>query len=390
MLYRSKERTPILALFTPNLQSVHQQTDPQSNDFTGIIMKNFTDSDNRNFTDTEPHFLSVSSVHEKEKLSLKGFVASRKGLSNFCFDNGSTVRHIRSSKVTSRLSMKSGVIGLGAMGAGMAMNLHKAGYLHRIWNRTVGKTEALANETDASVSETVQGLAAECDLVITCVSRDEDVLEVVGKIAEGARPGTIVVDTSTVSSDTAIQSEQRLKQQGILFLDCPVSGGVEGARKGTLSMMAGGDEGALENARDTLSAIARTIVHIGPTGSGQACKAVNQIMCAGINQAVTEALAFGEAMNLNMDRVVDVVTKGAAGNWFLEHRGKTMLEGSFDVGFKVNLHHKDLGICVRMAEANPGSRLPLVEQTVTDYERLMKQGYGDEDISSLYRLRRPQ
>lgn len=286
--------------------------------------------------------------------------------------------------------MKSGVIGLGAMGTGMAMNLHRAGHLHCIWNRTVGKAEIFARETGVTVSDSVQSLASECDLVLICVSRDSDVLEVAGNIAEAGRAGTIVVDTSTVSSETAVQAEKLLSQAGLLFLDCPVSGGVEGARNGTLSMMVGGDQSTLERARDALSAIARTIVHIGSTGSGQACKAVNQIMCAGINQAVTEALAFGEAMDLNMDRVLDVVTKGAAGNWFLEHRGRTMLAGSFDVGFKVNLHHKDLGICLKMAEGTPKVGLPLVQQTVSDYERLMKLGHGDEDISSLYRLRRPQ
>ena len=280
------------------------------------------------------------------------------------------------------------MIGLGAMGAGMAMNLHKAGHLHRIWNRTASKAEALAGETGVEATDTVQDLAAECDLIVTCVSRDADVLEVMEKIAATAKPKTIVVDTSTVSSDTAKQASAVLEKKGIYFLDCPVSGGVEGAKNGTLSMMVGGDEAVLEKARETLSALASNIVYIGPTGSGQACKAVNQIMCAGINQAVTEALAFGEDMNLNMDRVLDVVTKGAAGNWFLEHRGRTMLAGSYDVGFKVNLHHKDLGICLKMAEQNPKAKLPLVEQTVADYEKLMEQGHGNEDISSLYRLKR--
>jgi len=284
--------------------------------------------------------------------------------------------------------MKSGVIGLGAMGAGMAMNLHKAGHLHRVWNRTAEKAKKLTAETGVAAADSIPALAAECELIVVCVSRDADVIEVVRKIAETARPGTIVVDTSTVSSDTAVQAAKLLDAKKIRFLDCPVSGGVEGAKKGTLSMMVGGDEATLAAARPTLSAMAANIVHIGPTGAGQACKAVNQIMCAGINQAVTEALAFGEKMKLNMDRVLDVVTKGAAGNWFLDHRGRTMLAGSYSVGFKVNLHHKDLGICVKMAAHAPGTRIPLVQQTIADYETLMKQGHGDEDISSLYRLRR--
>lgn len=274
------------------------------------------------------------------------------------------------------------------MGTGMAMNLHKAGKLYRVWNRTASKARKLSEEAGIQAAESIQSLARECELILVCVSRDSDVLEVVGNITEAAAPGTIVVDTSTVSSDTARQAERILEEKQVHFLDCPVSGGVEGARKGTLSMMVGGDEKTLARARDTLAAIAANIVHVGPTGAGQACKAVNQILCAGINQAVTEALAFGESMELDMDRVLDVVTKGAAGNWFMEHRGRTMLAGSFDVGFKVNLHRKDLGICVEMAGKNPRTQIPLVEQTIRDYDRLMEQGFGDEDISSLYRLKR--
>jgi len=286
--------------------------------------------------------------------------------------------------------VKSGVIGLGAMGAGMAINLHKAGHLHRIWNRTAGKAEGIARETGVTVSDSITSLASECELIIVCVSRDADVIEVVKKIAASARPGTIVVDTSTVSSDTALEAARILEAKDIQFLDGPVSGGVEGARKGTLSMMVGGDEATLERARATLSSIASTIVHIGPTGSGQACKAVNQILCAGINQTVTEALAFGKDMNLDMSRVLDVVTKGAAGNWFMDHRGRTMVAGTFAPGFKVNLHHKDLGICMKMAAKSPGTKIPLVELTIAHYEKLMAQGFGDEDISSLYRLKRQE
>lgn len=284
--------------------------------------------------------------------------------------------------------MKSGVIGLGAMGAGMAINLHKADHLHSIWNRTVVKTEAIAEQTGATVATSVAEIAANCELIIICVSRDEDVLEVVNKLSESIAPGTIVADTSTVSSETARVAAGILKKKNAEFLDCPVSGGVEGAKNGTLSMMVGGDTAVLERARDTLSSIASNVIRIGETGSGQACKAVNQILCAGINQAVTEALAFGEDMNLDMDRVLDVVTKGAAGNWFMDHRGRTMLADSFDVGFKVNLHHKDLGICMKMAGQNSKTTIPLVEQTIKDYEKLMQQGHGDEDISSLYRLKR--
>jgi 3-hydroxyisobutyrate dehydrogenase len=285
--------------------------------------------------------------------------------------------------------MKTGVTGLGAMGSGMALNLHKAGHLHGVWNRTRSKAERVAGQTGVILFESPVGLASECELVILCVSRDADVLEMVEQVASSAAAGTIVVDTSTVSSATAQRAAGILAEKNVAFLDCPVSGGVEGARNGTLAMMAGGDAEVLARAEETLRAIAATVTLIGPTGSGQACKAVNQIMCAGVNQAVTEALAFGEAMGLDMNKVVDVVAKGAAGNWFLDHRGKTMLVDDNDTGFKLNLHHKDLTICKAMIRELDKVSLPLVDTTLKQYEELMEQGYGDEDISALYRLKRP-
>ena len=285
--------------------------------------------------------------------------------------------------------MKTGVIGLGAMGSGMALNLHKAGHLHGVWNRTRSKAAAIAGETGTILYELPADLAPECGLILLCVSRDADVLEMVEQVAATAGSGSIVVDTSTVSSNTAVLAAEKLAKTGVAFLDCPVSGGVEGARKGTLAMMAGGDPAVLARAEGTLASIAANITLVGPTGSGQACKAVNQIMCAGVNQAVTEALAFGEAMGLDMHKVVDVVAKGAAGNWFLDHRGKTMLADDNDTGFKLNLHHKDLTICKAMMGELDNVTLPLVDTTLRQYEQLMEQGYGDEDISALYRLKRP-
>jgi len=284
--------------------------------------------------------------------------------------------------------MKTGVIGLGVMGAPMARNLHKAGYLYRIWNRTVSKAGQLSAETGVAVAESVEKLAADCELILTCISRDEDVLEVIGRISTAIRPDAVVVDTSTVSSGTAMESAGMIREKGGHFIDCPVTGGAEGARNGTLSLMAGGDEAVLERIRAVLSAIGSRIVYIGPTGSGQACKAVNQIICAGINQAVTEGLAFGEGMGLDMEKVLEAISAGAAGNWFMDHRGRTMLAGTFAPGFKLSLHHKDLKICLDMAKANTGCELPLVARTIEEYEKLLAQGFGDEDISALYRLKR--
>jgi len=284
--------------------------------------------------------------------------------------------------------MKTGIIGLGAMGAAMALNLHKAGHLHRVWNRTQAKAEQLSHQTGVVVADNIEELAAVCDLVLVCVSRDHDVLEVIRSIASAVRPGSVVIDTSTVSTQTALQASVIIKEQDCFFLDCPVTGGVEGAKNGTLSMMVGGDESVLDGLRPILASMTRRVVYIGPTGSGQACKAVNQIICAGINQAVTEGLAFGEKMHLDMGKVLEAISGGAAGNWFMDHRGKTMLAGQFPAGFKVNLHHKDLQICMAMATQNGDTSLPLTAMTVADYEKLMAGGYGDEDISSLYRLKK--
>lgn len=284
--------------------------------------------------------------------------------------------------------MKTGVIGLGAMGVGMANNFYAQGKLHAVWNRTNSKAKNFANDNSVIVAESPAALATECDLIVTCVSRDKDVIEMVEAIANGIQADAIVVDTSTVSSDTAKQAAEILKNKNAHFLDCPVSGGVEGAKNGSLAMMVGGDEEVLDRARDTLSAVAANIAYIGSTGSGQACKAVNQLMAAGINQAVTEALAFGQAMGLDMDKVVDIVSTGAADNWFLDHRGKTMLADKFDPGFKLSLHHKDLKICQTMAENLSDNKLPMVEMTLIHYQRLIDEGYGEEDISALFRVKK--
>ena len=283
--------------------------------------------------------------------------------------------------------MKAGVVGLGAMGAGMAMNLHKHGYLHAIWNRTAARAEAVAAQTGVEPSGSVEDLAAECDLIVTCVSRDMDVIEIVSRLAGSIRPGTIVADTSTVGRDTAQRAAEILGEKRAQFLDCPVSGGTEGARNGTLAMMIGGESAVLERARPALNAIARSIVHIGPTGSGQACKAVNQHMIAGIYDAVAEALAFGESMGLDMQRVIEVISGGAAASWVLQNRGPNMLGRAYPLGFKVSLHHKDLEICRRMAAGADGAELPIAERVLRDYETLMQEGHGDEDVSALYRLK---
>ena len=284
--------------------------------------------------------------------------------------------------------MKTTVIGLGAMGAGMAGNLFRAGHLSQAWNRSPGRAAAAAALHGFAIADSLEAAAGQSDLVITSVAADADLLEVVERLAPAMTAGSVVLDTSTVSIETAHLISDRLEAQGIHFLDSPVSGGKEGAEKATMVMMVGGDSSVLDGVMPVLETISRKVVHMGPVGSGQATKAVNQIMCAGINQAVTEALAFGQHQGLDMDRAVDVVSSGAAGNWFVEHRGRSMCSGTFEPGFRVALHHKDLKICQTMLAAD-GVQLPMVEMTLVHYERLMADGHGDEDISALYRIKRP-
>jgi 3-hydroxyisobutyrate dehydrogenase len=282
--------------------------------------------------------------------------------------------------------MNAGMIGLGAMGIGMVRNIAKAGYLTGIYNRTAAKAQQIAEELNVLAFDQPEDLAGCVDMVLMCVSSDNDVLAVVERLATTIRPGSIVADMSTVSCGTAKQAAAMLAKKQVAFLDAPVSGGVEGAKNGTLSMMVGGDPDVLEKARPVLESMASRIMQMGVVGSGQATKAVNQIMAAGINQAVTEALAFAQAQKLPMDNVIDVIAGGAAGNWFLQHRGATMTQGIFTPGFKLKLHHKDLKICLDMA-GQTGAPTTLIEMTLADYQQLIANGYGDEDISALYRLK---
>jgi 3-hydroxyisobutyrate dehydrogenase len=283
--------------------------------------------------------------------------------------------------------MKTGIIGLGAMGLGMARRVAGAGFLTAVYNRTASKAHDLAKELKVTAYLAAVDLAAQVDLVLICVSADKDVLALINAIAPRIKPGTVVVDISTVSSEIALEAADILAKKKASFLDAPVSGGVEGANKGTLSMMVGGDATVLEKVRPILASMATRITHMGATGAGQATKAVNQIMCAGINQAVTEALAFGQAQGLPMEKAIDVISAGAAGNWFLDKRGKTMTNGTFTPGFKLALHHKDLLICQKMAE-RANLPIPVSAMTIADYATLMAEGYGDEDISALFRLKR--
>ena len=272
------------------------------------------------------------------------------------------------------------------MGNYMARNLHRAGLLTAVWNRTAEKARSLAQELGIAAPATPAELAAGVDAVVLCVSADNDVLDVVRALAPGLAAGSLVIDCSTVAADTARKAAELLSKQGVEFLDCPVSGGVEGAREGTLAIMAGGSNEAFERARPVLTAMGRTVAHFGPTGSGQAAKATNQIMCAGIIETVSEAMAFARAQGLPLEKLIDTLGKGAGSSWYFVHRAPNMARGAYPAGFRVRLHAKDLTICRDMA-ARFGVALPVVERMLSEYAELISRGYGDEDISASFRLK---
>ena len=282
--------------------------------------------------------------------------------------------------------MNTGFVGLGAMGAHMARNLHRAGLLKGVWNRSPEKATALAAELPTRTYTDLAALAADCDVIILCVSADADVRSVVAALKPGLKSAAIVIDCSTVSAATAREMHALLAKQGVGFLDCPVSGGVEGARLGTLAMMAGGEQSVFDRARPVLEKLGKTVAYLGPSGAGQAAKATNQIMCAGIIQAVAEAMAFAKAEGLPLEKVIETLGQGAGSSWYFVNRAPFMAKGSFPAGFRVRLHDKDLRICRDMAAAH-GATLPVVESTLAEYARLIESGPADEDISSIYLLK---
>jgi 3-hydroxyisobutyrate dehydrogenase len=282
--------------------------------------------------------------------------------------------------------MRVGFLGLGAMGAHMARNLHKAGLLTALWNRTRPKALDLATELGCAAPATPAELARDTDIMVLCVSADADVLTVIDALRPALRSGQLVIDCSTVGADTARTVATGLAAAGVEFLDCPVSGGVEGARAATLAIMCGGSAASFTQAQPVLAAMGRTVAHFGPVGAGQAAKATNQIMCAGIIEAVSEAMAFAKANGLPLDKLVETLGKGAGSSWYFVHRAPNMIRGTYPPGFRVRLHAKDLGICHDMAAAF-GVQLPVVERMLAEYAQLIEQGHGDEDISTCFRLK---
>lgn len=287
--------------------------------------------------------------------------------------------------------MKVAFIGMGTMGVPMALNLLKAGFSVTVHNRTRDREMSVA-EAGAQRAESPQAAAMGADVVLTCVSDTPDVEAVlVGPqgVIHGAQPGAIAIDLSTISPMATVALAQVLGQRGVTLLDAPVSGGSEGAKQGTLSIMVGGDAEAFARARPVLAAIGRTITHLGPSGSGQITKAINQVIVAGTYWAVAEGITLGLKAGLDMDQVVQAVGGGAAGSWGLTNRSGNMIVNEYPLGFRVRLHQKDLKIALDAAQ-KLGVALPMaafVDQAETG---LIGRGYGDEDISAIARILREQ
>ncbi|MDN5924566.1 MAG: NAD(P)-dependent oxidoreductase [Xanthomonadales bacterium] len=286
------------------------------------------------------------------------------------------------------MTLRVGFIGLGAMGASMARHLHRQGLLVAVANRSHGKAEALASELGVSAFADVAELAAQCDIVALCVGADADVLGLVDALLPGLAAHAVVIDHTTVAPATAREAAQRLATRGARFLDAPVSGGVEGARLGTLAVMVGGDAETLAYAQPALDCYGKRIVPMGGVGAGQSTKAVNQVLVAGIAEAVCEGLALGEALGLKADALLPVLGSGAAGNWFLDKRGASMLRDDFTPGFKLGLLHKDLAIVRGIASA-AGTDTHIIDLALADYATLIARGDFDADTSALIELKRP-
>jgi 3-hydroxyisobutyrate dehydrogenase len=279
-----------------------------------------------------------------------------------------------------------GFVGLGTMGAAMAANLARAGFTVTAWNRTPGRAPEL-DSLGIARAPTPAAAAAASDIVVVCVSDTPDVEAVLlkpGGVADGAQSGTLVIDCSTIAPGATRDVAARLGARGVSMVDAPVSGGSEGARNATLSIFVGGDPPDVERARPVLAALGTTITHVGPIGSGQAVKAVNQVILAGTYLGVAEGIVLAMKAGLDVEQVVRALVGGAARSWVLENRSGRMLANDYPLGFKVSLHRKDLGIALDLA-AQLGAVLPVSALAAQLETGLVATGHGDEDMSALAR-----
>ena len=279
-----------------------------------------------------------------------------------------------------------GFAGLGTMGQAMAANLARAGFRLAVWNRSPGRSGPLV-ELGAREAPSPARLAAESDAVVICVRDTPDVDEILfgaDGIAGGARPDLLVIDCSTISPAATRSFAARLAEHGVRFVDAPVSGGSEGAQQGTLSIMVGGDVADVERARPILEAMGKTITHMGPVGAGQATKAVNQVILAGMYLGVAEGIVLAIKSGLDPETVVRALSGGAAQSWVLANRSERMIRNDYPIGFKLALHRKDLRIALGMAEET-GAALPVAGLAAQIENGLIAAGHGDDDNSALAR-----
>ena len=279
-------------------------------------------------------------------------------------------------------------IGLGVMGYPMAGHLQNNGYNVTVYNRTTVKAEKWVEEYKGSMAKTPGEASQNSEIVFMCVGRDEDIIRVMegedgilSKIADGS----IIVDHTTASAEISRNYYQKLKNEKLSFLDAPVSGGQAGAENGVLSIMIGGDEKDYNTVKPVLTSYGKAVELIGPSGSGQIAKMINQICIAGLVQGLSEAMAFGKKSNVDMEKVLSVISKGAAQSWQMENRYRTMLDGKFDYGFAVDWMRKDLSICFNEASKN-GAILPVTKIVDKYYEEVQKNGGNRFDTSSLMTL----
>jgi 3-hydroxyisobutyrate dehydrogenase len=273
----------------------------------------------------------------------------------------------------------------------MALNIMKAGHALIVHNRTGNKAELLVAQ-GAERAASPREAALEAEVIITCLSDTPDVEQVIlgeNGVIHGAQPGAVVADMSTISPDATRRMAQVLAAKGIKMIDAPVSGGSEGAQKGTLAIMVGGETEDVEKVMPVLKCMGTKITHVGPIAAGQLTKAINQIIIAGVYLSVAEGMALGLKAGLDMEKVVEAISEGAAGSWVLTNRSRNMINNTYPLGFRVKLHQKDLGIALEAAKGL-GVTLPvaaLVDQIETG---IVARGYGDEDVSAMARSIREQ
>ncbi|WP_281411842.1 NAD(P)-dependent oxidoreductase [Rhizobium sp. BK491] len=277
-------------------------------------------------------------------------------------------------------------IGMGVMGYPMAGHLKvKGGHDVTVYNRTVTKAEAWAKQYDGKFAPTPAEAAAGADFVFTCVGNDDDLRSVTtgeNGVLSSMKAGSILIDNTTASAEVARELYAAAKEKGVDFIDAPVSGGQAGAENGVLTVMCGGDEAAFEKARPVIDAYARMVGLMGSVGAGQLTKMINQICIAGIVQGLAEGIHFGKQAGLDIEKVVEVISKGAAGSWQMENRHKTMNSGKYDFGFAVDWMRKDLGIVLEEARRNQ-AKLPLTALVDQFYGDVQAMGGNRWDTSSL-------